>query len=64
MGGINILCGDQITPQKSCIGRERERETDRQTDRQTERQRDRAGKNNNFPTSFDRGLLQGNFLKF
>ena len=24
----------------------------------------RANKNNNFPTSFGRGLLQGNFLKF
>ena len=24
----------------------------------------RASKNKNFPTSFGRGLLQGNFLKF
>ena len=43
-----------------CIytGKERERES------KTWIEGYRASKNNNFPTSFGRGLLQGNFLKF
>ena len=50
--------------------REREKERKRETDRERKRESKpwiegyRASKNNNSPISFDRGLLQGNFLKF
>ena len=54
------------------LGKKRETERERDRDRDRDRDREsktwiegyRASKNNNFPTSFGRDLLQGNFLKF